>query len=180
MDYTPTKQSKIYKAETDELRRAALFSELTAKSKFVQTAAIRKRISLYDFEAVKERSAEYIESCRKSESIPTVVGLAAAFGISRQWLNQFMRDHPEHPTAEFLETVKSAFADILINLSLGRHISEATTIFVLKNCADFVDKVEIEAHPTESNAFGPVPDRAALEAKFADIVIDEAFEDSAN
>ena len=120
----------------------------------LQALEDRGRTDLFDAASVKAVTREYMEHCSEAGSLPTVMGLSAALGISRRWLNRFLREHPETEGAKFLEVVKELFADVLTQAGLSKHISEALTIFILKNTASMADKVEIEAaaHVDETEA----------------------------
>lgn len=166
----------IYKEKSDELRRMALSSGIQAKTPFLVEAATGNRVDLKNAEAVKKRAFKYLEACEKSGAYPTVLGLSAAFGLSRQWVNKFMRDNPNSEAAQFLEAVKVCFADILLDATLKRNVSEAGGIFAMKNMADFTDKVEITP-VTDSNPLGDIPDIEEFKRRIeASVVLDDIDE----
>ncbi len=164
-------RSKLYPEISKELKAEAISSDVNRK-----TAALMEnmdKVDLNDLQAVKERTEVYLQGCADSGTFPTVMGLASlAFGVSRQWLNEFLRTHPNTPTADFIERTKDLFADILSNAALSRTAAETMSIFILKNCAGFVDKMEITPRPPEG-PLGPEPDQIALEAKIEGLVVDE-------
>ena len=140
-------KSSHYKETSDILKREALSEIITSKTPFLKAAATRGKIDLFDEKAVKEVVFEYLTVCEQTGAYPTIIGLSAAMGVSRQWVNLFMREHRDTASAAFLEAVKVSFADILLDATLKRNVSEAGGIFALKNTADFVDKVEVAATP---------------------------------
>ncbi len=101
------------------------------------------------------------------------MGLSAALGISRRWLNMFMAENPGHPTTAFLEVYKELSADAIAQAGLGRFISETLSIFILKNCNGWSDRIEIEATQS-AQPLGESVDRAALEQRIAgSVVVDD-------
>ena len=54
------------------------------------------------------------------------------------------------------------------NAALFRNADAATTIFILKNCAGFVDKIEIA--PVQPNPLGDEPDPDEIAAKYVSML----------
>lgn len=160
----------IYKAQSDALKAKAMAADINGKISLLQESDNRGRVDLNDRQRVKEITFAYMEQCGKAGVFPTVLGLATSLGISRRWLNMYMQIHPQSPTTEFLEVVKDAFADIMSNAALFRNADTATTIFILKNCAGFVDKVEIEAAPAHRDE---LVSQEELEKRIVDLVCDD-------
>lgn len=164
-------RSKLYPEISKELKAEAISSDVSRK-----TAALMEntgKIDLNDLRAVMERTKVYLQGCADSGTFPTVMGLASlGFGVSRQWLNEYLRVHPNTPTADFIERTKDLFADILSNAALSRTAAETMSIFILKNCAGFVDRMEITPRPPEG-PLGEVPDMARLEERLQDVVVEE-------
>ncbi len=164
-------RSKIYKEISDEHRAELVSADVRRKAQALERH--NSRVDLSDLDKVKERTQAYLAACAESGTIPNVLGLASyGLGCSRQWLNEFVRTHPHSPTAEYIETAKDAFADILINASLNRAADATMGIFVLKNCAGFRDRFEIEP-VTPDDPLGAEPDQAALEARIEGLVVDD-------
>lgn len=164
-------RSKIYKEISDEHRAEIISADVRRKAHALKEHG--GRVDLSDFERVQERTQAYLSACADAGTIPNVLGLASyGFGCSRQWLNEYMRAHPDSETTEYLETLKDMFADTLINASLGRVADSTMGIFVLKNCAGFRDRFEIEPVQSSPDPLGPLPDQAALEARIAGSVVE--------
>lgn len=168
----PDKQQPkgIYKEQSDRLRNAAIGKDLESKLSLLNTVESRGRVDLHDTARVKEITGEYLERCRDDGQIPTVMGLSAALGISRRWLNMFMSENPGHATTAFLDIYKELSADAIAQAGLGRFISETLSIFILKNCNGWADRIEIEATPN-TQPLGDSVDRAALEQRIRGSVI---------
>lgn len=132
------------------------------------------RVELSDINQVKARAQEYLSACAESGTFPSILGLSAlGFGCSRQWVNDYLRANPNSESAQYIEKLKDAFADILVNASLGRSADSTMGIFVLKNCAGFRDRYELEP-VTTAQPLGDSVDRAALEQRIAgSVVVDD-------
>jgi len=137
--------SKIYKAQSDALKGEQLAADNRAKRETLQKSTRRPRLDLKDTETVQARTWEYMEATELAKVFPSVSGLALAFGCSRQNLNQFLLAHPSHPTTEFIQQVKEAFADLLSNAGLYGSANPIMSIFILKNSHGFVDRVDLAA-----------------------------------
>ena len=169
-------RQRIYKEISDEHKAELIGADVRRTAQ-----ALTKnngRVDLSDLETVKERTQIYLEACADSGTVPNVLGLASfGFGCSRQWLNEYMRLHPNSQSTEYLEMVKDAFANVLINAGLGRASDPTLSIFILKNTAGFRDRFEIEPVTTKAPPMGELVDIAELEAKvMADVIVDE-FDD---
>lgn len=159
-------RSKIYKELSDEHRAEIISADVRRKAQALKEQ--KGQIDLSDFKLVQERTQVYLAACADAGTIPNVLGLASyGFGCSRQWLNEYMRKHPNSETTEYLETLKDMFADVLINASLGRVADSTMGIFVLKNCAGFRDRFEVEPVQPKYDPQGPLVPIEELEARFA-------------
>lgn len=152
-----------YKETSDIHKAESLSQDIDNRITALKSVVKNGRVDLRDFEQVQKRTFSYLESCKKAQAFPSVLGLAAfGFGMSRQGLNRFLRDHPDLPSAQFIETTKDIFADILVNQSLYRNCDVTQVIFQLKNCNGFSDKLEIEA-AKPVNPLGELMDQKQLE-----------------
>lgn len=171
-----SEKQPIYKAESDRLRAEAVGRDLEGKIILLQDVESRGRVNMQDTDAVKEVAADYMERCRAGGLVPTVMGLSAALGVSRQWLNRFCNENPSHPTTRFIEVLKEVFADCLTQAGFGRYISESLTIFILKNTASMADRVELEAVANNS-PMGDTVNQSELERRIAgSVVLDDCDE----
>lgn len=170
-----SEKQPIYKAESDKLRAEAVGRDLEGKILLLQDVESRGRVDMRDTDAVKETAAEYMERCRAGGLVPTVMGLSASLGVSRQWLNRFCNENPSHPTTRFIEVLKEVFADCLTQAGFGRYISESLSIFILKNTASMADKVELEASANTA-PLGESISQQALEERIAgSVVVDDDY-----
>lgn len=168
-----SEKQPIYKAESDRLRAEAVGRDLEGKILLLQDVESRGRVNMQDTDAVKEVAADYMERCRAGGLVPTVMGLSASLGVSRQWLNRFCNENPSHPTTRFIEVLKEVFADCLTQAGFGRYISESLSIFILKNTASMADKVELEASANTA-PLGESISQQQLEERIAgSVVVDD-------
>lgn len=158
-------KNKLYPTVAREEKAEMISADIKFKREMLAAAS---RIDLNDLKAVTERTQGYLSACEVAATIPTFIGLAAAFGMSRQNLYQFLSTHAGSPSAEYLEVVRDVLADSLITASLTRTTDAATSIFILKNLHGFVDKLEVE--PIQRpDPQGPLVPIEVLEAKFAEL-----------
>ena len=144
--------------------------ELLAQSVDGQIAALqavdgKNKVDWNNLEAVKARTFAYLTACAEADVYPSVMGLAVhGFGISRRRLNQYIATN-RGPTAEFLQAVKDAIADVLVDASLHRRADVAQTIFQLKNHHEHRDTVELAAAPpSTATEFAPAELQRQIDA----------------
>lgn len=164
-----------YKEQSDAHKAETLADNLDFQLAALKDVTERERVDLHDLEQVRARTFEYIAACKSAAAFPSVMGLAVyGFGLSRQRLNQFLRDHQGKPSAEFIEQAKDAFADVLVNQSLYRNADATQVIFQLKNCNGFSDRLEIEPIQSKDGPLGPLLDPEELAARInATVIIDD-------
>ncbi|MFV0351840.1 MAG: terminase small subunit [Oscillospiraceae bacterium] len=136
-------KSKMYKELSDAHKANQLAADSCTKRKMLQESTVRTRLDLKDTPSVQARTFEYMEATEIAKVFPSVSGLALAFGCSRQNLNQFLLAHPTHPTTDFIQQVKEAFADIISNAGLYGSANPIMSIFILKNNHGFVDRLDL-------------------------------------
>ena len=165
-------RSKIYKEISDEHRAELVSADIRRKADAL--AEQKGRVELSDINQVKARAQEYLSACAESGTFPSILGLSAlGFGCSRQWVNDYLRANPNSESAQYIEKLKDAFADILVNASLGRSADSTMGIFVLKNCAGFRDRYELEP-VTTAQPLGAEPDVDALAERInGSVVVDD-------
>jgi len=139
-------KSRLYNEVSSELKAQALDASIRQQQDLLKRANTNNRVDLSNFEEVRKSCEDYIESCRIAGLIPSVTGLAPSMGYSRQALTAYIA-HNTTPTAQYLDAVRSAMAAITEQAGLTRAASEAVSIFVLKNSAGMVDKLDITATP---------------------------------
>lgn len=160
-----------YKEQSDEHKGKALSADIRSKTDALKLAASRERVDFRNLHQVQQRVYEYMAACEKAESFPSVQGLAAyGFGCSRQWLNRFLKEHPNSNVSQFIEMVKDSFSDILTNQSLYRNCDSVQAIFQMKNNHDFADRLQIEPlQPVDP--LGDAPDIDELTKRIAGTVV---------
>lgn len=166
-------RSKIYKELSDEHKAEVIGEDVRRKAETLRNQ--RNKVDLSNLQEVRERAQAYLDACADAGTIPNVLGLSAyGFGCSRQWLNEYLRTHPNSQSAEYINLLKDSFADILVNASLGRAADPTMGIFVLKNCAGFRDRFEIEPVRENPDPLGGTVDPEELRRRIeANVVIDE-------
>lgn len=80
-----------------------------------------------------------------------------------------MRLHPNSQSTEYLEMVKDAFGNVLINAGLGRAADPTLSIFILKNTAGFRDRFEVEPIVHNDSPLGGQIDAEILAERYGDI-----------
>ena len=158
-----------YKEESDILKSESLAADIDVKIDALKRTTERGKVDFSDLHQVQERTFEYMAACKKATIYPSAMGLASlAYGYSTRGMNKYLAEHPDEPSAQFIELVKSSFADILTNAALFRNADTTQVIFQLKNQNNFVDRVQLEPiQPT--SPLGESADAQALMERYQDL-----------
>lgn len=144
-------KGKIYKEIADRHKSEQISLSIKSKNNALKQAINAPRVDLSDTQAVQERIFMYFEACSMSSCFPSVMGLAAALGCSRQNLNRWLLAHANHATTEFINIVKDMIADVLADAALRNNAAQIMAIFIMKNCHGFADRVEVAPITPERN-----------------------------
>lgn len=137
-------------ASETQLVRAEAISQIVAS----QTALMEKRsvrINLNDLSDVRQAVKQYTDTCAECGVLPTMEGLAAILGHSRQNFYKYLRNHPDTETASFLDSLRTAWAAMRIAAADRGAASESISIFVLLNSnLDFTNEHKIAIEPVRT------------------------------
>ena len=143
-DITLDTESGRYSPEkTAEVRKAAIRQAIRAnKHLYVRS---KERIDINDIEALERTALSYVDGCDAAGLPPNLEGLCCACGFSRQWLYQFLREHPKSESAKYLDSLRLGWASLRLSLAESKQLDPATVIFALKNSGiGFSDRQEVE------------------------------------
>ena len=167
-----TSKNPKYNEVSAELKAQALDNAITQQQELLNKAEKRGKIDLNDLEAVKKACSDYLESCRRAGVYPSMTGLAPSMGISRQALYGYIARN-NSPSANYLDSVRSAMSAIVEQAGLTRVASEAMAIFILKNTVDMADKLDVTAAAPEPDKFDKMSDEEFLEWIKAEYLLDD-------
>ena len=136
-------KTKIYKEIADQHKGQQISLSITSKNNALKQSINAPRVDLSDTQEVQKRIFMYLEACSLSSSFPSVMGLAAALGCSRQNLNRWLLSHANHTTTDFINIAKDLIADVLTDAALRNNAAQIMAIFQLKNLHGFADRVEV-------------------------------------
>lgn len=164
-------RKKIYKELADQHKTEELSADLRKKTQMLVDATARPTVDFNSLPDVKKRTERYFKACEESGTIPSVMSLSNyGFGVSRRTLNYFLKTHPESASAKYLEVVKDVIADVLSTAALRKNCDSIMAIFMLKNCHEFVDTVQIE--PVQQPVLGAPMTVEEIQAKYQDLIED--------
>lgn len=166
---------KLYGEVNSELRAAQISNDVALRRQLLEQAN-KSKVTLSDVREVKDRTNRYLAACQEAAVIPTMSGLALAFGYTRQGVYRHIREHEGSESVKYLEVVQGLLEDCLVAAGLGKTADSAVAIFALKNHFAYSDKLEIAPTAPEP-PLGRLVEQAELEAKVAaDIAFDEEVE----
>ena len=159
--------NRLYNQVSAELKNQQFAAALDQQIELL--AGVRKdgKIDLDNLAAVEATATRYIESCKRAGVVPTILGLSAALGYSRKTVWQYITQHPESRSAQYLDALRSAFAAVLAQLGLSRNCSEAVSIFLLKNSGQgLTDKTELDISAHQESPLGEKTSTEELRRKY--------------
>ena len=92
-----------------------------------------EQIALTDINAVKRAAVEYMRDCAERGSLPTVRGIAARLGCTRQALYAQAKRHPGGALALWLEDFSDACAEATMAAAMAGNVREVSAIFTAKS-----------------------------------------------
>lgn len=136
--------------KTPNVSYEVISAEIGAAVEALHQSIIQGRVNLNDTDLVIVRTEEYFSSCSAAGIFPSVMGLSVyGYGLSNGTLSTWLKNHPSHPTSEYINMIKDAMADILTNASLNNSANVIQAIFQLKNHFGHEDHVKVEAFASQ-------------------------------
>lgn len=135
-------------------------------------------LDLDDDEAVAKRVGWYFHHCEEDDMKPSVNGLAMALGINRQTLHKWATGATRGKNSDRGDLIKRAYELLQLQWEeymLNGKVNPVSGIFLGKNHFGYTDKQEVTLTP--GTPLGEPVDQAALEEKYADVIVDEVLDD---
>lgn len=149
------KSKPAYNEISAELRQQAIANAIDQVRTNLRIAKKRGRVNLDDVEELRAAADKYMTSCMLSGAIPSMLDFCPSLGHSRQGVYHYISTHGNKASAQFLDSLRSAWAGIYMQLGMTRTCSEATAIFILKNCGQgLADQTSVDMAVT-NNAVQP-------------------------
>ena len=101
---------KLYNEASSELRATQISNDVALRRELLEQAD-KSKIVLSDVREVKERTNRYLAACQEAAVIPTMSGLALAFGYTRQGVYRHIREHEGSESVKYLEVVQGLLED---------------------------------------------------------------------
>lgn len=162
---------KLYNEASSELRATQITNDVGLKIELLEQAD-KKKVVLSDVREVKERTNRYLVACQEAAVIPTMSGLALAFGCTRQAIYKHIREHKGSESVDYLEMVRGLLEDCLVSAGLSKTADTSVAIFALKNHFAYTDKLEI-APPEPDPPLGHMVTQEELEARINGSVVED-------
>lgn len=109
-----------------------------------------KPVKPNDLETIRIRCRDYIKECRDTGNLPRITGLAARLGVTRSKLNHWLKDSNYPDTQEYLNFVKSLFADIMEQAALDGSVDKIMAMFLLKSTHEYQEATKVIVEPQPS------------------------------
>lgn len=122
--------SKLFLKDDDKAQ--AISDIVGSRMIMLKEVLERGKVNLKNVSEVQAVTFAYLDNCRRIGVIPTFEGLAFSLGYTRRWLYMIIKD-ADGETAEFLDKMRTMFADLTQVASSKRLVDNATSIFVLKS-----------------------------------------------
>ena len=91
-----------------------------------------RQIPLSDLNAVKQAAVDYMRECAERGALPSVRGIAARLGCTRQALYQHAKRQPGGGFALWLEDFSDACAEATMAAAMAGNVREVSAIFTAK------------------------------------------------
>ena len=117
----------------------------------IARANAAEKISPARLDRVKETAFRYLEECAESGTLPTVRGMAARLGLSRNTVYEYQRTHPDGEFAAWLEDFSDLCAEITMQAAAMGAVKEVSAIFISKARAGWREQpTQLELMPIDN------------------------------
>ncbi len=146
-------------------------SQLVGKADddMARTNAIEK-ISLSDLAKVKQAAETYLEECCRDGFLPTVRGMSARLGLSRNAVYDYQRNHPGSEFSNFLDDFSDLCGELTMQAALEGSVNVVAAIFTAKARAGWRDTYTIENVPPADPEPSLTPEQIA--EKYENLMMD--------
>ncbi|MDL2219388.1 hypothetical protein LJC04_03500 [Ruminococcaceae bacterium OttesenSCG-928-O06] len=171
--------SKLYKVESDIHRGEELAKKIQHKMVMLREFPPSSQNTIFnDIDVVKYRTEIYLSACAESGCIPSVMGLATlGYGVSRQALDKYLREHQGSEVTRYIEVVKDVFiTDILSDMALQNQTNGVVSIFLLKNQSGMRDNLELHTPYVGPGPLGRELTREEILEQLPNIREDESYD----
>lgn len=164
------KNNKLYKVQADEHRSDVLSALVKKRAMELDAATQLNRISLSDYEAVRQQTMLYFSACVETGSVPSFLGLCRSLGYSRRALYDLLSKRHYPQTAEFIEMVRDTMSDILSESALTNNVNPTFAIFIQKAVYEWRENAVVDDEKKDplTEAVDPV----ALAEKYKGYIIE--------
>ena len=144
-------KSNAYPIISAEVKASTIAAAIDLQREMQDHIKQHGRVDLGNLAAVQETAERYLEACKGAGVVPGITGLAAALGVSRQFLNRYASSE-KNESARYLSSMREIFSAVLEHAALTRSASEPTAIFLLKNAGNGMsDRVDMDMSMSQGN-----------------------------
>lgn len=171
-------EAKALKRKTYSPRETAEVKNETLSKIIDAQHSMRKadvRTDLHQTEEVKRITDEYFSKCRDAAICPSFEGIAAACGVSRKWMYEFMRLHPDSETTKYFQIVQTELAAIRTAAAEKGCVDPTFAIFTLLNSDQgYSNRHDVVIEPAQTNPLEISPeDVEAVRSKYIEALPDD-------
>ena len=150
--------SRLYPEVAREVKDEQIAAAVEQQRQILAASYRRGRVDLHDAPAVRAQIDAYLTACQETSTIPTLLALSAALGLSRTRVYAFCQQYPDSESAQLIDQFRTSAAAVLAQGALTRTLDNSTSIFLLKNCGQGLQDshlIETEARPQVEQAQSP-------------------------
>lgn len=166
----PRGSSGLYHNTTPEKDRQ-LTAIVTSGAERLQNMPKKCRID--DTKEVIKRTETYVKECAAISKLPSIKGLCVCLGIASRTYYQWLKDHPNHPTTEYLELTRDIFADLLEEAGLNNAVNNISSIFILKSQHHYQESNNITLQAIPSTPLGEPKTLVEIQSAIDSDVVEE-------
>lgn len=103
-----------------------------------------EKVPLGDLARVKKAAQGYLSECAERSMMPTVRGMAARLGLSRNSVYDYVKKHPGSEFSEWLDDFSDLCGEVMMEAALNRTVDTVSAIFIAKSRHGYRDSVVLE------------------------------------
>lgn len=130
MSDTPMKYAG--KGQTLQANTTRVSELVSAVADDMERTRTGEKVPLSDLERVKSVAAAYMRECAAVGTLPSVRGIAARLGVSRQSLYDFRKAHENSAFSKWLEDFSDLCGEVMMQAAVEGAVQSVPAIFVAK------------------------------------------------
>lgn len=121
------------KGQTLQANTARVSELVSAVADDMERTRTGEKVPLSDLERIKTVATGYLRECAAAGSLPSVRGIAARLGVTRQSLYDYRKSHENSAFSKWLEDFSDMCGEVMMQAAVEGTVQAVPAIFIAKS-----------------------------------------------